>query len=117
MVRELQKSKVISDLSLAAERRGRMVADAGLAKERIAQAGYDRARTITEIMKAVADLEKSKVEVDDMRIVNLQGMVELLRLQDSAEIERAQSGALQEVLATSELAGSEMQQQQQGVEQ
>lgn len=56
ILNELSQSKIISDLSLAAERQGRMAADIGLARERIsemqqnqAQAGLDRAKTIKEL--------------------------------------------------------------------
>lgn len=89
MQRELQHAKVVSDLSLAAERRSRMVADEALARNRLSNADLDRAKTLMEEIKAGKEMQAMDLNL-------LRGVLDYARQeqeyhagQDRKEIEQA----------------------------
>ena len=75
---QMSVSKMISDLSLALERRSRMTADEALAVERISESQQNQADTILKRLKAQKELE----ELDSKEIVKFLGILKGLENQE-----------------------------------
>jgi len=104
LLKGLEKSKIISDLSLAAERRGRMVADTALARERVAAASLDRAKTVSEIAEAGAKMKEADVNLLSNQIQQLSQLMALEKESQSMDVKEAVNEAYQEVQATSDVS-------------
>ena len=89
----------------------------GLAQNRIASAGLDEAKTITEIQKAQVEAQKAQVEVDNMKVAQLLSLLNLEQEKNKQLVDESLNRALQEVQATAEMAKSGMSQQEQQLQQ
>lgn len=93
---QLDQAKVVSDLSLAAERRSRMIADEALARSRLSNADLERAKTVLEEIKAGKEIQSM-----DLNLLN--GVLDFVRqaqsehaARDKADIEAASQRALEQ---------------------
>lgn len=115
MINKMQQAKIISDLSLATERRARAEADVGLLRSRtsesienITDAQLNRAKTITEI--------QGQKQAGQLQAINfVKDMHNELQEQSDRRIEAAQERSAQETLATAQLVESNPEQPAQGV--
>lgn len=107
---QIQKEQAIAkteqDLALAQERRGRMVADLGLYRERISEASENRAQAALARAKTVTELEK----LDDDRIREVYDFVQLLEAQEKQSQQEMQERTLAE---TATVAGQTIQRAEQ----
>lgn len=77
MIKELQKAKIVTDLSLAAERQARVEADIGLAKERISEMQQNNAQALLDKAKAVKELEGMDLDKIQRQLALLQQMQDM----------------------------------------
>lgn len=98
----LSNSKIISDLSLAAERRSRMVADEALARERLSQADWDRARAVTEQIKAGKEIAEADLNLLMKALTFTQQMQAGMREQNKQDVIESSQRAMLQVAATSQ---------------
>jgi hypothetical protein len=105
---ELANAKIIGDLSLAAERRSRMVADEALARERISEAQVNRAEAIVKQLEGVQKMAEidQKMLIDGLAFIF--DMNEKSRALEKTDIEESSQRALQQVAATSGGAGQQL---------
>ena len=103
---ELQKalanSKIVSDLSLAAERRSRMVADEALARERLSQADLDRAKAVTEQIKAGKEIQEADLNLLIKALSFTQQMTQQMRDQNKEDVVESSRRAMTQVLVSSQ---------------
>lgn len=84
MLKELQKAKVVNDLSLSAERQARVQSDIGLAKERISEMQQNNAQSLLDKAKAIKELE-------NMDLDKIQRQLALLQQLQNVQVAQAQA--------------------------
>lgn len=115
-LRELQRAKTFSDVSLGVERIARADADRGLANERISELQQNNANAFLDRIKAIKEIE----QMDDQRLfqlLELSQRIENAKLNQASAIEQSQDMEAQQALQQAMSFVQDQPAQQQGIQQ
>lgn len=95
MQKELINAQTEQSLALAQERRGRVIADVGLAKERAAEAEGNRAQAALDRAKTMVEIQKLSQE----QLMQTLAFVNQLQAEENQELEEKEADITQQSLA------------------